>query len=357
MGVVSLAALFFAVFGGALSDRFGSRMVFGGSILIMAVSGGFRGFAGNAYEFIATMFILGAGAAILGPSLLKALGTWFPSGQLAMANGICISSMGIGGALAMATASKYLSPACGGWRGLMFALGGALALTGILWMVLYKDVPKKAGETVKRNKGNVRENFKKILKIKDVWLIALFYACCNMSLISAISFLPIIFEERGMTKAGEAVAVILGTSVLFNILGGAISDRVGKRKMFLWSSALVFGACVPAFGVFNGGLLIVSLVLAGAAMGTFAPIMMTVPVELEKVGPALAGTAIGFIFMIGNVGGFVGPVLTGKLMDITGTFWSGLLFMTACFIAASLIVVPLRETGKANKERSSIQHT
>jgi MFS family permease len=35
MGVVSLAALFFAVFGGALSDRFGSRMVFGGSILII----------------------------------------------------------------------------------------------------------------------------------------------------------------------------------------------------------------------------------------------------------------------------------------------------------------------------------
>jgi nitrate/nitrite transporter NarK len=268
-----------------------------------------------------------------------------------MANGICISSMGVGGALAMATAAKYLSPACGGWRGLMFVLGALLALTGILWMVLYKDAPKKAGETAKKNKGDVRENFKKVLKVKDVWLIALFYAFCNMGLISIISFLPIIFEERGMTKAGEAVAVILGTSVLFNIAGGILSDKLGKRKLFLWSSALAFGICVPFFGLFNGVLLIVSLAIAGAAMGTFAPIMMTVPVELEKVGPALAGTAIGFIFMIGNVGGFIGPVFAGKIMDITGTYWSGLIFMTICFIAASLIVVPLQETGRASKDR------
>jgi len=238
----------------------------------------------------------------------------------------------------------------------MFALGGVLAVTGILWLVLYKDVPGKARESKKKNKGNVRGNFKKVVKVKEIWLIALFYAFCNMSLISTISFLPIIFEERGMTKAGEAVAVILGTSVLFNILGGAISDTIGTRKIFLWSRALVFGACVPAFGVFNGGLLIIFLVIAGAAMGTFAPIMMAVPVELEKVGPALAGTAIGFIFMIGNAGGFIGPVLSGKLMDITGTFWSALLFMTVCFIAAALIVLPLQEKGSLNKNGASIRH-
>jgi nitrate/nitrite transporter NarK len=217
-------------------------------------------------------------------------------------------------------------------------------------MVLYKDVPKKAGETVKKNKGNVRGNFKKVLRVKEVWLIALFYACCNMGLISAISFLPIIFEERGLTKAGEAVAVFLGVSVLFNIAGGILSDKLGKRKLFLWSSALVIGLCVPFFGVLNGGLLILVLVIAGAAMGTFAPIMMAVPHELEKVGPALAGTSIGFIFMIGNVGGFIGPVFTGKIMDLTGTYWSGLIFMTICFIAASLIVVPLRETGRASQQ-------
>ena len=108
---------------------------------------------------------------------------------------------------------------------------------------------------------------------------------------------------------------------------------------------------MPLFGFFNGVLLIVSLAIAGAAMGTFAPIMMTVPVELGKLGPALAGTAIGFIFMIGNVGGFIGPVFAGKIMDITGTYWSGLIFMTICFIAASLIVVPLQETGRASKDR------
>jgi len=91
-------------------------------------------------------------------------------------------------------------------------------------------------------------------------------------------------------------------------------------------------------------------------METIAPIMMAVPVGLEMTGPALAGTAVGFIFMIGNAGGFVGPVLSRNLTDITSTFWAGLLFMAASFIVALLIVVPLCETGSVNKGRSSTRH-
>jgi len=116
IGVVSLAALFFAVFGGAFSDRFGSRLVFGGAVLIMAVSGAFRGFAGIAYEFIAMMFILGIGAAILGPSLLKALGTWFSSRQLAMANGILFQVWGSAAPWAWRR-HQNISPRCAGGGG------------------------------------------------------------------------------------------------------------------------------------------------------------------------------------------------------------------------------------------------
>ena len=54
--------------------------------------------------------------------------------------------------------------------------------------------------------------------------------------------------------------------------------------------------------------------------------------------------------------GFLGKLgkhdkeMIDEAMDITGTYWSGLIFITICFIAASLIVVPLRETGRANND-------
>jgi nitrate/nitrite transporter NarK len=231
----------------------------------------------------------------------------------------------------------------------MFAVGGISFVMGILWMLLYRDKKKKPVQAVEKKEHHIRENFKKVLKVKDLWLISAFFGIYNIGLLSLTSFLPLIFEERGMARAGESVAVILGTSVLFNIIGGVLSDKIGRRKIFLGLCAVIFGCCIPAFGILEGGLLFIPLVIAGAALGTVGPVLMAVPIELEEIGPPLAGTAIGFIFMLGNTGGFIGPVLSGKLMDITGMYWSGLLFMCAATFIAAGFIVPLRETGKRTR--------
>jgi len=73
---------------------------------------------------------------------------------------------------------------------------------------------------------------------------------------------------------------------------------------------------------------------------------MIIPVEIEKIGTENTATAIGIIFMIGNTGGFIGPVISGKLMDVTGSHWAGFIFMAAALIAAAGSIVPLRETGR-----------
>jgi len=346
MGITNLASLLLAVFGGAFADRFGARLIFGLAALIIAVSGACRGFTGNAYEFISLMFIMGIGAAVIGPSLIKAVSTWFPKNQLAMANGICFASMGIGGALAMGTAANYLSPACGGWRGLMFTVGGLSVVMAILWLLMYRDKAKTPVKTEAKKDLNMKENFKKVLRVKDIWLLSMFFALYNAAIISVTSFMPIIFEERGFSRAGESVAVILGTAVFFNIIGGTLSDKIGKRKIFLACCSIIFGLCVISFGVLDGVLLLIPLVIAGAAFGTVAPVLMAVPVELEEIGQPLSGTAIGLIFMLGNTGGFIGPVLAGKIMDVTGMYWAGLIFMCAAFVVAAGLVMPLRETGK-----------
>jgi nitrate/nitrite transporter NarK len=91
------------------------------------------------------------------------------------------------------------------------------------------------------------------------------------------------------------------------------------------------------------------LVLAGAALGTIAPVLMSVPVEIEGIGTSLAGTAVGFIFMLGNTGGFVGPVVAGKMMDSAGSSLPGFIFIAGALIAAAVIIIPLRETGRKRK--------
>ena len=303
MGVITLASLFFAPIGGALSDKLGARWAFGIAAIIVALAGGFRYVAGSVNDLIICMFLIGAGMAMYAPNLPKALGNWFPQKDLAMANGISISGMGIGGAIAMVTAKSVLSPSFGGWRGAMVFLGGLVLLVAILWMVVYRDRPVEG--TAQRKKLNVFQNFKDVLKVKDIWLIAIYYGLNMISLLAVVTLLPITLEERGVENAGGMVGIMMGATVVFNILGGMLSDRVGKRKPFLIICAVVFGLCVLGFANFTGTALIVVLIIAGGAMGTIAPVLMSVPVEMERIGTALVGSAIGFIFMLGNTGGFV----------------------------------------------------
>ncbi len=55
--------------------------------------------------------------------------------------------------------------------------------------------------------------------------------------------------------------------------------------------------------------------------------------------------------MIGNAGGFAGPVVSGKIMDYTGSNISGFMLMAALLIIAAGFIFPMRETGgKKNRE-------
>jgi cyanate permease len=341
MGVLTLASLFFAPLGGGLGDRFGPRWTVGVAVLIIAVAGALRAAVDSVFSLTVCMFTMGAGIAIFGPNLPKALSMWFPKNEMAMANGISMAGMGVGGAIGMGIAASVMSPLFGGWRPSMVWVGGFMLAAGVLWMLIFRDKTADAGPAVSRN---IATNFKTVLKIKDVWLLAIFYGLNMVGIMTVVSLLPISLAERGVEKSGELVAIMMGVAVVFNIVGGILSDKTGKRKPFLILCAVILAVCIVCFATTTGIGLIIALACAGAAMGTIAPIIMVVPVEMERVGPALTATAMGFIFMLGNTGGFIGPVAGGKLMDAYGLV-TGYMVIGAALILASLVILPLKETG------------
>ena len=201
-------------------------------------------------------------------------------------------------------------------------------------------------------------NFKTVLKVKDIWWASIFYGLGTLGISSLFALLPHSLSERGLTTAaaGAYVAIMTGTNSCFKIVGGTLSDRMGKRKPFLFFSKFILGICAIIFSFVTGVPLIVALVIAGIAMGFIAPIFMATLVELKEIGPALAGTTVGLVFMVGNVFGFIGPVVSGKLMDITKAQWPGFVFMGVSLMAAAFFILPVRETGqKRRKEEKPSQ--
>ncbi len=65
---------------------------------------------------------------------------------------------------------------------------------------------------------------------------------------------------------------------------------------------------------------------------------------VELAGP-MVGAHIALINSIGNLGGFVGPVVMGWLRQVTHSYIAGLAFMAVCLacgaLAAFLLVKPV----------------
>jgi hypothetical protein len=55
--------------------------------------------------------------------------------------------------------------------------------------------------------------------------------------------------------------------------------------------------------------------------------------------------------MVGNSIGFVGPVVSGKLMDLSGVHWPAFVAMGVVLVLAAGCILPFKETGEKKKPR------
>ncbi len=131
-----------------------------------------------------------------------------------------------------------------------------------------------------------------------------------------------------------AVAGILGM-----ILFSQSSDRTGERVWHLVAPLLIGG-----FG----------LMLAGAAIGTSAPLAITafalaafgisgsLPVfwnlPTAFLGAAAAAGGIAFINSIGNISGYAAPQFVGLVRDLSGSYRMPMLVLGLMVILAGILV-------------------
>ncbi len=139
MGSIPIATVFLAFIGGTISDRIGSKWSYGLAVLLIGLAGILRGFSESAAMLIFCMAVIGAGDAVMFPNIPKALGSWFESHELGLANGITMAAFGISGAVGMGISASILSPLLGGWRNALFPFSFVVVLAGIGWILFFKD--------------------------------------------------------------------------------------------------------------------------------------------------------------------------------------------------------------------------
>lgn len=344
VALVPLALVILCIPGGMCADRFGVRptVVIGG--LIMGVFGLLRGFATNFPTLAITMFLCGVGYSIAYPNLPKVTGLWFPYKEYALASGVMFTGMEVGIASSFILTPAVLLPLTGSWQGVFIAVG-ILALTmTLVWILLAKERPSNLAAD--QSEGvPFRKSISAVLKNKHMWIVMLTCLFLLAPQIGLLGFLSTMLTLRGTdpTTAGLITSMISWFMIPGSFITPMISDRMRVRKPFIWATSILATVALYFTGTATGFPLWISVIVYGFLIGSMAPIILAMPVEL--MGASYSATAGGFTLVGGYIGAMIAPWLAGYLSTVTGSFLPAVWMCTAFTGVEVVCGLMLKETG------------
>jgi nitrate/nitrite transporter NarK len=89
-----------------------------------------------------------------------------------------------------------------------------------------------------------------------------------------------------------------------------------------------------------------------AAIGAFAPLGPFWAIPTEVFSRKMAGSVVGFINGIGNLGGFLGPLLVGYLNKRTGNFSLGFAMLGAFMLIGAALTFGLTPRPEVAPQRA-----
>jgi len=133
------------------------------------------------------------------------------------------------------------------------------------------------------------------------------------------SYLPLYMVDRHRISpklAGMVISVMAGSGIIGAPLGGALSDRFGRKQVILislsLSGPLLFAVTRSPYGI----PLLIVLLLYGLTMSVRMPSMLSLIADVVPVGRRTV--VLGIYFLIGEeVSGITTPII-GRLIDIYG---------------------------------------
>ena len=339
--------------------RFGARRWLARIMISWGIMSALTAFVVGPNSFFLVRLLLGVAEAGFFPGVTFFLAAWFPAQyrtrMLAwFLLGIPVSSL-IGG------------PICGllleldgvwglqGWKWLFLVVSLPCVVLGGLILTTLADRPQEASwltqperdamDAMLRDEVRERPKSSVLAAIADprVLILALVQFGFTLGSYGIGIWLPLIVKEYHLSNL--AIGFVTAVPYLFASLGMMAwawhVDRTGK-KIFHLAITCLLGAVGLAASVISGALLPALIGLTVALIGVTAAraVFWTIPTRF-LTGVAAAG-GLAFINTIGTLGGFAGPYMMGELRQLTGSFESGLLAMSAVLVVATLLAASLK---------------
>jgi cyanate permease len=228
--------------------------------------------------------------------------------------------------------ATVLSPWLGGWRQVLFLYGALSMIVGIFWSFT-RGAPESEKSSWREEKVSLRHGLPFVARIRSVWLLGLAMLGIGGCMQGTVGYLPLYLRRVDWPEAyaDMALAMTHAVSLLATIPVVLLSDRLGSRKGLLRAGALMIAAGVALLSLSAGNLVWVAVIIGGFSRDGFMAVLMTLILELKKVGTRYAGTAIGMVLLFSRLGSLMAPPLGNSLADFDLAFpfifWAALALM------------------------------
>ena len=322
---------------GYLLDRVGPKLLVGLSMIVWSLFQAAGGLAGNYFQLMLSRIGLGATEAPCFPSATRSVSDWFDVKHRGTPSGVYTSGAYIGPTLAPPILTGLMLAF--NWRVMFIVMGLAGIVGAAIWFLIYRDprsqvLEPQDEEYLRANREakssvTLRE-WTSLFRFRAMWVLMLGAFCTGYITWMYQTWLPAYLEMQqhiSIGKTGLLASVPLICAFFGALAGGWVSDRLVRGGMELIASRrlpLILGLLGSA--VFTGLAAIATG--AGMAVTCIAISMFCMQfgitckwILVTAITPqAYCASAASNQNFAGFLGGTLSPILTGFIVDVTGSF-------------------------------------
>ncbi len=359
----------FAFVGGQMADRFGPRRTYIWAATAWSVLCGLTGLVTGFAQLLIVRTLFGFAEGPMNSTTNRTITNWFPRREAARAVGFTFSGQTFGSAIA-APIVAFIAISTS-WRTSFFILAAFGLIWAVAWRFLVTDLPQSNPrvsqaelkylednrEVVAPPVGGVYPSLSQYLGRPSTLSLGLGMFAVNYTLYIFISWLPTYLTDA-LHMPMQQMAIVASIPWIGGLIGyiggGLVSDFIYNRSTDKLR-ARKFTTITP-LAIAGAALLLVTFTTTptmAVALISLAIMLLTASVQScwatihELVPPIRVGGVSGFIHLLSNISGIIGPSATGYAVQYFGGFNSAFFLAGGAAVAG---VIAMTIFVRRNKE-------
>ena len=347
---------------GRMTDRLGSRKTIllgglsclGGWILLSTVSSLWQ-----LYFYYGIIMAIAVSMTHFVPIQATAR-KWFIK-RAGLATGITVAAHSVGVSVFIPLLTMMSSTI--GWRNTSMICAFAFGITIMLVaLLIIRDTPESIGlhpdnERLTLTSSNSREVFeeswavKEAMKTPQLWLLFIVYGVVGIPWQGLLAHLVMWGVDMGstMAAAGIFLTAMMLPSIISKIGGGWLGDRYRKQRIIAISYLFCLLVMLWGWhGIHTAQHLLIFAFLTGIGAGF--PIGLYTPLLGDLFGRANVGSLFAILTLGHSLIGGSGPLLWGRLFEISGSYNLTCAVAVGCYAIAALAAYLVRPTTKTRQQ-------